>query len=72
MELSKTQLKLAKNQFYLTKLLYHSLEVMRRIMKYFDKNKIENTNFAFSPEIGQKIDSYFKIKENLKSKNTIN
>ncbi len=67
MELSKTQLKLAKNQKYSTKLLYYSLEVMRQIMLLYDKKESEKIDSPYTTDTAQKMDRYFKIIESLKS-----
>ena len=61
-KLAERQLKLAESQRYTTKLLYYSLEVMKRVL-YSINNKKE---FNHAPEIDSKIIEYVKSRINLR------
>jgi len=64
-ELAKKQLKLVKSRRYLTKLLYYSLEVMRRALNFTTTNrKEESSEINHSTEINSKIIEYLKSRVN--------
>lgn len=59
MVLATQQKKLAKNQFYLSKMLYYSLEVIRRVLLSINKEDEESNGFSLT-EVVNKIESYIK------------
>ena len=61
-ELAEKELILAESQRYLTKLLYYSLEVTRRVIKSIDNKKEENFELKHPLEIESKIIEYLKSK----------
>jgi len=66
-ELFKRHQKLAQNQIYLTKLLKYSLEVMRRVLILHERNYAPDHDIPkYSTSLGQKLDNYFKIIEDIK------
>ena len=61
-KLAKEQLKLAETQHYLTKFLYYSLEVMRRIIRSINSKREERSVIKHSTEIDAHIINYLKSK----------
>lgn len=60
MVLAKLQRKLTKNQYYLTKMLYYSLEVIRRVSTSLNNKEEEDNHDLRLTEIVEKIENYIK------------
>ena len=63
MVLANRQKELAKNQYYLTKMLYYSLEVIRRILKsvnFVNGEDEENNHELHLTEVVDKIENYIR------------
>ncbi|MHA1916591.1 MAG: MFS transporter [Promethearchaeota archaeon] len=65
MKTMSTLRKLAKNQYFLSKMMYYTLEVVKRTIHRIDK--LENDNDNILSVEGQDGDSYFKTIEELKA-----
>ena len=63
-KLAEKQLKLAESQHYLTRLLYYSLEVMRRVRNTINNKREESSEIKHSIGIECKIIEYLKSKVN--------